>query len=163
MKSIAQPMKQVVDWSAAVWAGLISGLIFLALNMLLTWNLLGTPWIIFRMIASVVMGSDVLPPPATFDLTIFLTALIIHLVLSVAFASLLAVIIHRWGLIVGFIGGALFGLVLFVINYYAISYFFPWFFPLRNWTIVLSHIAFGAFAGGLYESMEEEVFVPDTE
>lgn len=160
MSQATARMRQVVDWSAAMWAGVISGIIFLMVNLLLTAYTLGSPWIVVRVLASVVMGNRVLPPPASFDITIFVVALIVHLVLSVLFACLLAIVIHRWGLIVGIVGGALFGLALYGINFYSFSYFFPWFFPFKSWMMVVSHVVFGAAAGGIYEALEVEEFVP---
>jgi hypothetical protein len=153
-------MRQVVDWRAAVWAGIISGIIFLMVNMILTAVYVGSPWVVVRLIASVVMGTRVLPPPATFDATIFIVSLAIHLPLSVGFACLIAIVLHRWGLIVGILGGAVFGLALYFINFYTFSFFFPWFFPMRSWIIAVSHILFGALAGGIYEALEVEEFVP---
>jgi hypothetical protein len=153
-------MRQVVDWSAAIWAGVVSGIIFLLVNLGLTAYSLGSPWIVTRILASVVMGSSVLPPPTTFDATTFAVAIVVHMILSILFACLLAIIIHRWGLIVGIAGGALFGLALYGINFYTFSYFFPWFFPFRSWMMLLSHVFFGAAAGGVYETLEVEEFVP---
>jgi len=160
MSQIKVKMRQVVDWSAAVWAGVISGIIFLVISMLLAAIYIGSPWVITRLIASVVMGSGVLPPPATFDLTIFIVSVIVQLLLSIAFACILAIIFHRWGLLVGIIGGAIFGLALYFINFYTFSIIFPWFFPMRSWIMALSHVVFGALAGGIYEALEVEEFVP---
>ncbi|MDZ7291080.1 MAG: sodium:proline symporter [candidate division KSB1 bacterium] len=153
-------MRQVVDWRAAVLAGIFSGIIFLAVNMLLTNLYVGSPWVVVRLTASLVMGTDVLPPPATFDVTIFIVALVVHFVLSIIFASLIAIVFHRWGLLIGILGGAAFGLVLYAINFYTITFFFPWFFPMRSWIVAVSHLVFGACAGGFYEAMEVERFVP---
>ena len=160
MAQTSTRLRQVVDWSAVRWAGLISGIVFLVLNMVLTGIAVGSPWIVPRILASVVMGSSILPPPASFDLVIFLVSLVVHLALSLIFAGILAIIIHRWGLIVGIIGGALFGLALYGINFYTMSYFFPWFFGFRSWMMIVSHIVFGMLAGGIYELLEEEEFVP---
>ena len=153
-------MRQVVDWSAALWAGLISGVMFLLINMLLTNVYVGSPWVVVRLIASVVMGTRVLPPPASFDLTIFVVSVIVHLALSIAFACLIAYVLHRWGLIVGILGGAVLGLALYAINFYTVSFFFPWFFPMRSWIMAAGHLVFGASAGGIYEALEVEEFVP---
>ena len=160
MGQTAARFRQVVDWSAAFWAGIVSGLLFLIANIVLSAIQLGSPWIIFRILASVVMGSRVLPPPATFDLVSFLVGLVVHLILSVIFAGILAVIIHRWGLLVGVAGGAVFGLALYAINFYTFSYFFPWFFAFKSWMMLVSHLLFGAAAGGVYEALEVEEFVP---
>ncbi len=163
MSQTSTKMRQVVDWSAAVWAGLIAGTIFLLINMLLTSIYLGSPWVIVRLIASVLMGKGVLPPPATFDPAIFIVSLVVHIPLSILFSCLLAIILHRWGLFVGILGGALFGLALYLINFYTFSLVFPWFFPMRSWIMALSHIIFGALAGGIYEGLEVEEFVPAEE
>jgi hypothetical protein len=90
-----EKMKQVVDWGAAVWAGLIGGIVFLLINMILTSLYLGSPWVIFRLIASVVMGSSVLTTPATFNPAIFLVSLIVHIPLSIIYACIIAIILHR--------------------------------------------------------------------
>ena len=37
---------------------------------------------------------------------------------------------------------------------------FPWFLELRSSFILLCHVIFGALAGGLYELLEVERFVP---
>lgn len=136
-------LRQVVDWRAAIWAGVASGLAFLLVNMLLTQIYLGSPWIIVRLAASVLMGQGVLPPPATFDLGIFLSALLVHFFLSIVFACVIAFVLHRWGMLVGIIGGAVFGFALYCINFYTFTLFFPWFFPMRSWIMVVSHVAFG--------------------
>jgi hypothetical protein len=69
---------------------------------------------------------------------------------------------------VGIIGGAFFGLAIYLINYYTFSYFYPWFYPLRSWIALAGHLFFGAVAGGLYETFERDIYVveenssPDT-
>jgi hypothetical protein len=150
----------VVDWTAAVWAGVISGVVFLAVAMVLTGLYVGSPWVVPRLVASIVLGPGVLPPPATFNGPVVIIALLLHLALSIIFSSIVAIVLHRWGILVGILGGALFGLALYYINFYTISYFFPWFFPMRSWLLVVSHVAFGAMAGGTYEALEVEKFIP---
>jgi hypothetical protein len=150
--------RKVVDFRAVFWAGIVSGLVFLVVNMLLSLLFLGTPWIFIRMVAALLLRQDVLPPPASFDPAIFIVALVIHLLLSIFFTTVLALMIHKWGLLVGIIGGAIFGLALYAINIYTFSFFFPWFFSLRSWIILLSHVFYGATAGGMYEALEVERF-----
>jgi hypothetical protein len=161
MSEVISRRRQLVDWRAAVWAGLLSGAVFLAVSLLLTRVYAGSAWVVVRLLASVVLGAGVLPPPATFDLKATLAALAVHFTLSVLFACVLAYVIHRWGLIVGVVGGAAFGLALYFINFYTLAYFFPWFFPLRSWMMAVSHVAFGACAGGIYEALEVEKFVAE--
>lgn len=162
MSNIKTKLKQVMDWKAAIRSGIISSTVLLLLVLLIVpairgWN----AWVIVRYIASIFMGQSILPPPASFHLTALVIALITHVVISVGVAILLAFIIHRWSLLVGIIGGAIFGLCLYGINFFSISYFFPWFYLIKGWEMMLSHIIFGAVAGGVYEVLEVEKFIPE--
>ncbi len=154
-------MRQVVDWSAALWGGVVAGLVFFLLNVFIVPLLVGgNGWITLRYTASMVMGQSVLPPPATFDGVVVIVALIVHFVLSIALTMLLAFIIHRWGLIVGIVGGALFGLAVYFTHFYTVTLLFPWFFAVRSWPLLFSYVIFGAVGGGVYEALEVEEFVP---
>lgn len=154
-------MRQVVDWSAAFWAGILAGIAFLLMNMALTASYVGSPWIVNRLIAALILGEGVLPPPATFTWGIFIVSVIVHLVLSVLAASLIATIFHRWGLLVGIIGGAVIGLAIYIVNFYALTFLAPWFFPMKSWIMLVSHVVFGALAGGIYELLEVEEYESD--
>jgi len=165
MNSNSKPrMRQLVDWSAAVWGGVISGTVFFLLNLFLTpYFMGGNIWVIVRLFASVILGEAVLAPPATFDIYALVTAIFANFVISMLFALLIAYIIHRGGLITGIIGGAILGLAIYAINFYTMTFFFPWFFAMQHWIIIVNHIIFGALAGGIYEWLEIEEFVPVTE
>lgn len=151
---------QVMDWQAAIAAGLVAGVVTL-LVLLIAYPLLtgGTPWTVLRFIAAIVLGSAVLPPPTTFHALATVAGIIVHLSLSVVYAIVLALIIHRWGIVVGLFGGALFGLALFLINMFTFTNIFDWFYPLQSWSFLLLHVFFGALAGGLYELWERDRFV----
>lgn len=154
-------LRQVVDWRAAIWAGIISGLVALVAEMLLTLVLLDSLWVVPRIIASLVLGHGVLPPPASFHIGLVLLALLLTLVLSILAACLLAIIVHRWGLIVGVLGGALFGLALYAIAFYGLALLIPWLAPYQSWPIAVALVLYGAMAGGVYEGLEVERFVSD--
>lgn len=155
-----QRMRQLVDWKAAFRAGLVGWVVFLAVSMLLNAMYVGSPWVATRLLASIILGPGALPPPATFTPGTAIVAALVSLVLALAYAALIAYVVHRWGMIVGIIGGTLLGLAVYVINFYLLSYFFPWFFPLRSWIMAASHALLGGFAGGVYEALEVERFVP---
>lgn len=155
-------VRQVVDWRAAIQASLIAGIFFLLLNLILTNLTFGTNgWVVIRLLASLGLGEEILAPPASFDALALVVALIIHFALALVFGLLIAYIIHRGGLITGIIGGAILGLALYAINFYTLTLFFPWFFALRSWVMVVTHILFGALVGGIYEALEVEIFVPE--
>ncbi len=149
--------RPVVDWSAVFWAGLIAGTVFLFVNLVLgPMAYGGNIWVWIRLLASPLLGPDILAPPATFDALALGAAVVVQLALSMIFAVVVAFVLHRWGLWVGIFGGALIGLAMYLINFYTLTYFFPWFFALGGWVMALSHVLFGAFAGGVYELLEVE-------
>ncbi len=150
-----------LDRTAVLWSGLLSGAVMLLLSILLPWIILGDLLLIVRIMASVLLGPTVIPAQARLVPGIYLVALLIHFVLSLLFAWLIALIFHRWGMIVGFIGGALMGVVIYVMNFYTFSLLFPWMIPYRNWMILLAHIFFGALAGLLYELFEDERLIDE--
>ena len=164
MTTFRTQVRHVMDWKAAVLAGLIAGAVFLVV-LLIAYPLAtgGTPWTIFRFIGAMVLGEAVLPPPTSFDAGIVITAVIVHFTLAVLYTLVLAFIVHRWRLLVSVIGGALFGLALYLINFFTFTYFFAWFYPARAWPFSLVHILFGAVAGGIYELLEKDVFIIETE
>ena len=152
--------RQLVDWRAAFIAGLIAGVGFFLLQMALTAQTLGNPWIFARMTAAMALGRGVLPPPATFDFGVVAVAFALHMALALVFTAVIAFVLHRWGLLVGVLGGALLGLALYAINYWTLAAMFPWFLDLRGGIVLVSHLVFGALAGGVYELLEVERFVP---
>ena len=153
-------VRQIVDWDAAVWAGLIAGLLFLVVAMILAAVAVGDPWVVLKIFASPVMGPDVIEPATGSDALVMVVGLLVHLVLSVLFAFLLAIIFHRWGLVVATLGGALFGLILYLINFHGVAYVMPWFYLYRSWMLLAGHILYGAVVGFVYEALETETFVP---
>lgn len=158
---IPTKMQQIMDWKAALWAGLIAGFVFYLLNIFIVPLILGgNMWVIVRLFSSIFLGEEILAPPATFHATSLIVSIFTNIVLSVSFTFLIAFVFHKWGLLIGILGGALFGLGIYLINFYSLSYFFPWFFALSSWPFVITHILFGAIAGGVYELLEVEEFEP---
>lgn len=149
-------MERQTDWKAAAWAGLIAGLVFVAAEMLLVWVAMGmSPWAPPRMIAAMLLGKDVLPPPADFSLGIVAVAVAIHLPLSVIYGLIVGWMVHRLEMGTALLAGAVFGLVaVYLVNFYLIApAFFPWFTEARNWVSIVAHIAFGMVAAGAYVAL----------
>ena len=155
-------IRLIMDWRAAVIAGLVSGLLTMVLWMiLLTMTTGGSAWTPLHHIAAILLGEGVLAPSQSINWQVVITGLFIHLVLSIFYAVILAFIIHRWGLIIGILGGAMFGLAIYAINYYTFSALFPWFFSLRSWIALVGHVFFGMMVGGIYESLERDVYIAE--
>lgn len=164
MQQSRRTLRLIMDWRAAIIAGLVAGTLTMLLWMTL-WATVtgGSLWTPFHHVAALLLGEGVLAPSQTLDLRVILAGTAVHLVLAVLYALLLAFIIYRWELLVGIIVGALFGVALYLVNYYTFTILFPWFYPLRSWIAVVGHIFFGAVAGGLYELMERDIYVAEAE
>lgn len=160
MKAIRNvKVRQLVDWKAAILAGLAGGIVSLFSNIFISSSLLDSPWLFLRIIASILLGKGVLPPPVDFSWPVLFAGLGIHLSLSVIFACVIAAVVHQWGMIVSFLGGAVLGLAFYTINFYTLTLLFPWFYPFRSWIFLLMHMLYGAFAGSVYELLEVEKYV----
>lgn len=158
-----EPIRTRPDWRAALWAGLIAGLVFMMLEMILVPMFLGgSPWGPPRMIAAIVLGQAVLPPPDTFDGGILVAAVVVHFALSIAYALLLAMLVAGGSRGAAISVGAIFGLVLYLVNFYLFTAIFPWFAMARNWISGLSHIAFGLVAGWAYVALRQPTLIQET-
>ena len=147
---------QNVNWTAAIKAGLIAGLIFMMLEMLLVATIGGgSPWAPPRMIGAMILGDGVLPPPADFDPTVFVVAMVIHFALSILLALLFALIADalRLSTTVAAVAGLLFGLAVYVVNFYGMTSLFPWFAMARNGISVFAHGIFGLVLGYSYRKL----------
>jgi hypothetical protein len=161
MRSVRKKMRQLVDWSAAFWAGLISGAVSFILCLIFAGVLVKSPWFYTRLVSSLIFGSRILITPSVFDLGYLLTGLVIHLIVALLIAMLIAIIVHKYGILISVAGGAVIGLAVYAIGFYSFSRFFPWLVPFRSVLFLAEFVCYGALAGGLYEAMEVEVFVPE--
>jgi uncharacterized membrane protein YagU involved in acid resistance len=144
-----------IDWKAGILAGIIAGAVFIVLEMIMVPLFLGMPaWAPIRMIAAIALGPGVLPPPATFDAGIALTAFILHFALSIIFALILAAIISRVATAPAIIGGLVFGLLLYFVNFHILTVAFPWFAEARNWVSIFAHLVFGGVAAWTYKAFQ---------
>ncbi len=145
-----------VNWKAAIWAGIIAGLIFLVLEMVMVPLFLGgSPWAPPRMIGAIILGKSVLPPPATFDFGVVLVAIALHMVLSIIYAIIIGFIVRNMSLGVALAVGAVIGLVIYFVNFYVMTALFPWFEMARNWVSAFAHVSFGIGAAWAYKGLQE--------
>ena len=150
-------MGSKLNLRATVWAGIVAGAVFMALEMALVRLMMGeSPWAPPRMIAAIGMGESALPPPATFDAGIFTVAMSIHFALAVVLAAILGWAISRFalGMAASLVSGALFGLAVYYVNFYGFTAVFPWFAMARGPIGIFAHVVFGAVAGGVYHALE---------
>lgn len=147
-----------MQWGSAAWAGLIGGAVFMMAEMLMVWLFLGqSPWGPPRMIAAMLMGPDVLPPPADFAMAPMVVAMLIHFMLSLVYGFVIAAIVGRMGAGAAVLTGAVFGLVaVYFVNFHLVApMLFPWFTQAQNWVSVLAHGVFGAVVAGAYAGLRD--------
>ncbi len=143
------------DWRAAAWAGLIAGVVFLVVEMLMVALFQGqSPWGPPRMMAAMAMGRDVLPPPADFDFGIVMVAMLIHFPLALVYGLVIGWIVHRLRTGLASVAGIVIGFAIYLINFYPIAAAaFPWFAEARGWVSAVAHMIFGLAAAGAYVAL----------
>lgn len=149
-------MSARLDFKAAIIAGLIAGVVFMMLEMVLVGTVGGqSPWGPPRMIAAIAMGESVLPPPGTFDVTIMTVAMMIHLMMSVLLGVVLGWIISHWqlSLVTSIMVGSIFGLVVYFVDFYLMTAVFPWFAMARGAISIFAHAVFGLVLGWAYHAI----------
>ena len=152
-------MKILVDWRAAILAGLAAGTLFLILNLLLIPEIIGgTTEMVIRYLASIPLGQQVVNPGYDYGSITVVVAVLLHYLLSVLFAMVVAFVVHRSGVVGGTIGGLILGLAFYLINMYAATEVFYWFFALESTIFLIAHLFFGAAVGALYEVMERREY-----
>lgn len=153
MSSMDKVVSRDRNLKAGALAGLIAGAVFMMMEMGLVAMAGDSPWGPPRMIAAIVMGEGVLPPPATFDLMILMAAMAVHLMLSIVIGVAFALVARRYGLVMAVVAGAVLGLGLYIVNFHGFTAIFPWFAMARNMISIVSHIAFGAVLGLSYRML----------
>jgi len=146
-------MPGALNLKAAVWAGIVAGVVFMMLEMALVMLVQGqSPWGPPRMMAAMVMGESVLPPPGTFDAMIMMVAMTIHLILSIILGAILGFFISKLSLhtTAAIISGTLFGIAVYFINFYIFTAIFPWFAMARGAVSIFAHAVFGLVLGWVY-------------
>ena len=146
------------DWSAAAVAGFAAGAILMVLDLLWSVFVVGaSPWANSHRIAALVMG-----PPAQdatgFDAVIVAVSLVAHYALGVASGLVLALVSAPLRLdatpAVAALTGAVFGLVIYLVNFHGMVRFFPWLADIRGWATLTGHLVFGVSAALLYWKLE---------
>lgn len=145
------------DWWAAAAAGFAAGAVLMVLEF--AWAAVTSadgPWRVAQLVAALTLGAEntLHVPARAFDAGIVTAALLTHYGLGVAFGLLLGRFIvgfHLDGRLGATLAlGAVFGLLLYAVDFHALTTFFPWFRELRGWSSVVAHLVFGITAALLY-------------
>jgi uncharacterized protein YndB with AHSA1/START domain len=136
-----------IELALAMIVGLGAGTIATAAQLVLWWlaamPVLETLFRDARLTAAMVLGSGVLPPSSTAQWNVLLVATLIHFALSFAYALIPTHLAGQLRTGSALWIGALYGLILYVVNMYGFTLLFPWFAVVRDWMTVAAHIVFG--------------------
>ena len=151
--------RRAPDWVVAAVAGFAAGAVLMVLDIL--WSSIvvgGGPWQTSHMIAPIFLGRESVPTEYEFSLGVVAIALATHYVLGVVFGLILAAFMVPLGLdatagrALG--TGAVFGAGLYAVNFFGLSYWFPWLASLRGWPTLAAHLVFGVTVALLYWKLQ---------
>jgi hypothetical protein len=150
--------RRLPDWPAAAVSGFAAGAVVMVLE--LVWSSLfmdTSPWVTSRMVAAIVLGPDTMQS-STFSVGVVAVALATHYVLGIVLGLILAAIVAPFhfdssiGMIL--LTGAVFGLAVYLFNFYGMARFFTWFNDMRGWATMVAHLIFGMSAAIIYWKLE---------
>lgn len=150
--------RRLPDWPAAAVSGFAAGAVVMVLELL--WSTLimdASPWTTSRMIAAIVLGPDTMQATG-FSVGVVALALATHYVLGIVFGLVLASIIAPFhfdssiGMVL--LTGAVFGLAIYLFNFFGMVRFFSWFAEMRGLATLVTHLIFGMSAAILYWKLE---------
>ena len=150
---------QGVDVKAAVLAGLLAGVVDLALLAASAWTQGQNVWVNMRHTAAILMGTGVLPPPATFDLLLFIVSTIVHFGLSMIYGVIVALFVRKANWTIGLMIGVAVGFGIYLVNYYLFApLLFPWLIESRSGMVpTLIHPVFGMIAAAAYLKLRRTI------
>ncbi|WIT13807.1 hypothetical protein PFX98_09340 [Paucibacter sediminis] len=142
------------DWPVACIAGLVAGAVMMVLE--LVWSAVlndVSPWHTSRLVAAIMLGPQVLQGSG-FDFAVVSVALLTHYVLGLVFGICMAYVIagfhYESSAAMMEVIGAAAGVVVYFVNFHAMSTVFPWMSELRGWGTFIAHLIFGISAASTY-------------
>ena len=150
--------RRLPDWPVAAASGFVAGAVLMVLELLWAAAMTGAgPWATPHMIAGIVMGPGVLQS-AEFSWSVVVAALVTHYALGIVMGMILAAIIAPFHLDSSarmiLLTGAVFGVIVYLFNFYGMERIFPWFAELRGWPTLVAHLIFGMTAAAMYWKLE---------
>ncbi len=153
--------QESLDPVAAAAAGLIAGIGFIVVHVVLRIVLAGDDTAAaLRYTAATLIGRVSQPAAESLPLLPTVAAVLVHLVLGVLLALVLALVAHRWRLLGTLVAGTVLGLLLYLVAFYGLQTRLPWLLDYRSWTSLAAYVLYGVLAALLYELLERDRLVP---
>ena len=149
------PHGHALNWSAAIGASIIAGLVFAALEMILARVVHGdSPWMPLHLIGAIGLGPSAVSDTHTFDVKVVSVAVALHMALAILYGLILALIIERLDMAWAVVVGAIYGLILYYINFYGFTKAFPWFADARGGVSIFTHIVQSGLMAWIYKALD---------
>ena len=147
------------DWTVAAVSGFVAGAVVMVLQLVWSTIIMGDSlWETSHMVAAITMGQDALQT-TDFNLLIVAAALITHYALGIGFALILSFLIVSFHLDssagMALLTGAVFGVAMYLFNFYGMEQLFPWFAEMRGWATVITQVIFGMLVASMYWKLEQ--------
>jgi len=146
------------DWTAAAVSGFAAGAVLMVLELI--WAAAvhaDDPWAVTHQVAAIAMGQSALQSSG-FAIAMVAVALATHYVLGILFGLVLAAIIAPFHLDSSvpmiWAAGVLFGVLIYLFDFYGMVGAFPWFAGMRGWSTFAAHLVFGMAAAVFYWQLE---------
>ena len=151
--------RRAPNWTVAAVSGFAAGAVLMVLDLLWSSIVTGGPWRTSHMIAPIFLGADAVQSTGfNFNFRVVAIALGVHYALGIVFGLILAAIMAPLQLDTtvrrALVTGAVFGLILYIVNFFGMVRLFPWLADLRGWATVAAHLVFGTVAALLYWKLE---------
>ena len=146
--------KRITRWGKGAYAGIIAGALFLTLEMFLIKVLGGGHlWDPVRLSASIAMGNGAVASERPITSDILFVGLLVHFLLSIWYAVLLGILIHKLKPSLAVMGGAGFGLLMYLFHFYVLAGIYPWVVDFRGGIALVTHLIFGMSVAWIYSRL----------
>lgn len=136
---------------AGVCAGLVAGLAYLGLQVLLAGFVeSANPWLPVERMSAMLLGDDVVSDPS-FGLNLAGIGLLIHFTVSIVYGRFVDVVVRDAPPLRATLLGAAVGAVMYLLAFHVVAPIaFPWFSGSPQFITLGDHMVFGAVAGIVY-------------
>lgn len=133
-----------LEWRAIIGAGVIAALAFAVFETLMYAVALGqSPWVPTRMAAAILLGPAALEASGPPGLQVAMAALFVNFVLGILYALILSLIIRGLPQGPAMITGGLFGVLIYLVNFFWFDAVYPWVAEAQNYVSAIGHGLFG--------------------
>ncbi len=144
-----------VNWRGGLYGGVVGGLVWLFV-MMVSSVAVGLPaWAPLKYIGAFLRGTNAALDAAPFSWGTLVLGAVLHLFFSILYAFVLGAYIRYHSTKSAVFAGAIFGLILYIVNFHLFSPAFPWMETLLNPGTILAHLMYGLAVGWVYIRVEQ--------